>query len=269
MQLPAPFASPACPLICPLSSLPGSQSCLYIASPWKPSGDAPPIPREDAAFSTDPCPCLSPWLFPSQHPSAQGPASPAPSGQRGPPLPAGTHEHSKWVLVGRKEVLTEQRPPSKLCPHAGCPCSGPCLLGWTPPGWAPCGLTATLLPARAIGQHLVRWVGRGRGEGRPSGNMTPKTKVSTVGQWALGTVACLLLLLVSSNSFFEVSPTPMDDANYSLSLPGVSREQRGPCHLQGAVPGIQGRAWQPGPLVAHRSASAQEPSASQAAVVWG
>lgn len=74
------------------------------------------------------------------------------------------------------------------------------------------------MPAGVIGQHLVRWVGRGRGEGRPSGNMTPKTKVSTGGQWALGAVACLLLLLFSSNSFFEVSPTPKDDANRSLSL---------------------------------------------------
>lgn len=63
-----------------------------------------------------------------------------------PLLPAGAQGHSKWVLVERKEVLTEQRPRHKLCPHAGCPSSGRRLLGVTPPGWEPCGLAATLCP---------------------------------------------------------------------------------------------------------------------------
>lgn len=80
------------------------------------------------------------------------------------------------------------------------------------------------MPDGAIGQHLVRWVGRGRGKGRPSGNMTPKTKVSPGGQWAPGAMTCPLLLPFSSNSFFEVSPTPKD-VNRSLSLLGVSRQQ--------------------------------------------
>lgn len=61
-------------------------------------------------------------------------------------LPAGTHGHSKRVLVERKEVLTGQRPPQKLCLHAGCPSSSRRLLGVTPPGWEPCGLAATLCP---------------------------------------------------------------------------------------------------------------------------
>lgn len=82
--------------------------------------------------------------------------------------------------------------------------------------------------------------------------MTPKTKVSAVGQWALGTVACLLLLLFSSNSFFEVSSTPKNDANCSFSLPGTNREQGGPCHVQRAVFGIEGKVCQPDPLMACR-----------------
>lgn len=101
------------------------------------------------------------------------------------------------------------------------------------------------MPDGAIGQHLVRWVGRGRGKGRPSGNMTPKTKVSPGGQWAPGAMTCPLLLPFSSNSFFEVSPTPKDDVNRSLSLLGVSRQHGGPYHLQGSVQGsehdLQGR----------------------------
>lgn len=94
------------------------------------------------------------------------------------------------------------------------------------------------MPDGAIGQHLVRWVGRGRGEGRPSGNMTPKTKVSTGVQWAPGAMTSPLLLPFSSNSFFEVSPTPKDDVNRSLSLLGVSGQHGGPCHLQGTSPGV-------------------------------
>lgn len=102
------------------------------------------------------------------------------------------------------------------------------------------------MPDRAIGQHLVRWVGRGRGKGRPSGNMTPKTKVSTGGQWALGAMTSPLLLPFSSNSFFEVSPTPKDDVNRRPSLLGVSRQHGGPCHLQGVSSGVRAGAAKPG-----------------------
>ncbi|XP_066226634.1 uncharacterized protein [Saccopteryx leptura] len=105
---------------------------------------------------------LTPSLEPSSFLPSFCPVPGSPGGQRVPLLPAGTRGSEKWVPVGRKEVLTEQRPPHKLCPHAGCPSSGLCLLGMTPPGWDPCGLTATLLPARAIGQHLVRSAPRPR-----------------------------------------------------------------------------------------------------------
>lgn len=117
------------------------------------------------------------------------------------------------------------------------------------------------MPDRAIGQHLVRWVGRGRGEGRPSGNMTPKTKISTGGQWALGAMTSPLLLPFSSNSFFEVSPTPKDDVNRSLSLLGVSGQHGGPCHLQGVSSGVRAGTAKPG-LWKPRSPLAQEPPTS-------
>ena len=56
-----PPASPASPLIRPLPSLPGSQSCLYITSPWKPSRDTrfPPCKVAVAPFL-----CLTSWLSP-------------------------------------------------------------------------------------------------------------------------------------------------------------------------------------------------------------
>lgn len=115
------------------------------------------------------------------------------------------------------------------------------------------------MPDGTIGQHLVRWVGRGRGEGRPSGNMTPKTKVSPGGQWAPGAMTCPLLLPsapFSSNSFFEVSPTPKDDVNCTLSLLGVSGQHGGLCHLQG-----QRQECKPG-LLKSRPPLAQAPPTS-------
>lgn len=80
--------------------------------------------------------------------------------------------------------------------------------------------------------------------------------------------ARLLLLLFSSNSFFEVSPTPKDGAKCSLGLPG-GRGAGGPRHPPGAGRGTQGQVGRPGPLLARGSVSAWEPAASQATVVWG
>lgn len=89
--------------------------------------------------------CLTSWLSPLLSILLCG-ARPQLWRTEVPPPHAGTCAYSEQVLLWRKEVLTEQRPPSKLCPHVESQSSGPCPLGVTPPAWEPCGLAATLCP---------------------------------------------------------------------------------------------------------------------------